>query len=327
VRRNLNKIILVLFLFGVITLYVNSLIIKNDNNLLEDVILRTSATYTTPIDIDDLPGSLNDWSWAKSQGYCTGSGTESDPYIIQNHAFDTSGYLISCLIISNSRKHFEIRNCSFIGYNDAGGIRLSNTTNGRIIGNKNIYTGAFLWMSNSSYNYIAENDASNGYQFGIYLETAYSGFNEIIKNDVINNTDGGIILSNLCENNLITENSIQTSAYGIFLDTNTKSNSIYLNCFLNNTLHARDDGTSNRWDNGKKGNYWDNYTGSDADGNGVGDSPHIISGTANAQDNYPLMECPLPITPLIPGYALILIGLTSLLTIALTIYISIKKKN
>jgi len=347
-KRNLNKIILVLFLFGVTTFYVYSLNIQNDNNLNEDEILRTSATYTTPIDIDDIPGSLNNWSWAKSQGYCTGSGTENNPYIIQNHLFNTSGNLASCLTISHSRKHFEIRNCRFIGYNDAGGIRLYNTTNGRIIRNENIYTGAFLWMLNSSYNYIAENDASNGYVYGIFLETAYCGFNEIIKNDVINNTEGGIVLSNIGENNIIDENNIETSERGIFLDTNTKNNTItnniirnhtivgldaslsqgndiYSNCFINNTLHAIDNGAFNRWDNGEKGNYWDNYTGSDADGNGIGDTPYFISGTANAQDNYPLMKCPL--TPRISGYNLILIGVTSFLITALTIYISIKKKK
>jgi hypothetical protein len=72
-------------------------------------------------------------------------------------------------------------------------------------------------------------------------------------------------------------------------------NSIYLNCFINNNENAFDDGSNNRWDNGTVGNYWSNYTGLDADGDGIGDVPHNITGSAGSQDNFPLMKCPLPV--------------------------------
>ncbi len=41
------------------------------------------------------------------------------------------------------------------------------------------------------------------------------------------------------------------------------------------------------FDNGALGNYWSDYTGADANHDGVGDTPYIIGGTL--QDNYPLM--------------------------------------
>ena len=44
----------------------------------------------------------------------------------------------------------------------------------------------------------------------------------------------------------------------------------------------------NIWDNGFEGNYWDNYNGTDGDGNGIGDTPYIIN--ENNQDNYPLVN-------------------------------------
>jgi|GEM_PF-648629 len=41
------------------------------------------------------------------------------------------------------------------------------------------------------------------------------------------------------------------------------------------------------FDNGKEGNYWSDYTGTDADGDGIGDTPYVIDD--NRQDRYPLM--------------------------------------
>ena len=36
------------------------------------------------------------------------------------------------------------------------------------------------------------------------------------------------------------------------------------------------------------GNYWDDYNGSDTNGDGIGETPYIIDG--NNSDNYPLIE-------------------------------------
>ena len=60
----------------------------------------------------------------------------------------------------------------------------------------------------------------------------------------------------------------------------------------------------NFWDNGTLGNYWSDYKGADADGNGIGDTPYIIELTYHdyeqkknvtieqGRDNYP---CTTPI--------------------------------
>ncbi|MEW6070370.1 MAG: PKD domain-containing protein, partial [Candidatus Thermoplasmatota archaeon] len=59
------------------------------------------------------------------------------------------------------------------------------------------------------------------------------------------------------------------------------------NNFINNSWNAVDAG-ENMWDDGSEGNYWDDYTGIDIDGNGIGESPYIVGVTSI--DYYPLMK-------------------------------------
>jgi len=42
------------------------------------------------------------------------------------------------------------------------------------------------------------------------------------------------------------------------------------------------------WDNGSIGNYWDDYQGVDANHDGIGDTPYLISGSPGSQDNFPI---------------------------------------
>jgi nitrous oxidase accessory protein NosD len=65
---------------------------------------------------------------------------------------------------------------------------------------------------------------------------------------------------------------------------------IYHNNIINNVGNAYDNGT-NVWYNItlNEGNYWDDYTGIDANHDGIGDTPYNIPGGSN-QDLYPFME-------------------------------------
>ncbi|GAG31684.1 unnamed protein product, partial [marine sediment metagenome] len=51
-----------------------------------------------------------------------------------------------------------------------------------------------------------------------------------------------------------------------------------------------DDGTDNLWDNGTTGNYWDDYLGVDADNDGIGDTPYLITGSGGSVDNFPIWD-------------------------------------
>jgi parallel beta-helix repeat protein len=96
-------------------------------------------------------------------------------------------------------------------------------------------------------------------------------------------------------NNTFFDNDIFSGNYGVFI-WQSFNNSIFHNSFLENGSRVLcQDNSTNLWDNGLEGNYWSNYTGVDADSNGIGDTPYIINASnpfitgPTVQDNYPLM--------------------------------------
>lgn len=228
-----------------------------------------------------------------------------------------------------------------------GGISLSNSEFNIISGNTANYGG--MHFSGSHNNTISGNIANNIHQFGMH----FSGSNNnTISGNIANNnsnigirfyqSNNSIVLGNTANNNgwdgiflidsnfnIITENTASNNYYGIrlsiYLNLDTIWNKIYLNCFTNNTYNAYDDGSNNQWDNGSIGNYWDDYSGVDANDDGIGDSPYNINGSAGSQDNFPLMKCPISAQDgdgdggVIPGYNLFfLLGILSVVTIILS---------
>ncbi len=119
----------------------------------------------------------------------------------------------------------------------------------------------------------------------------------------------GILLTYSDDNN-INENEIKGNSRGIETVDNSDNNKIYHNNFFTNDEDNAIDDFSNTWDDDypSGGNYWDDYTGEDNNGDGIGDTPYNIPGDGNNKDQYPLIE---PYTQQQPPEPPIIKGLTT----------------
>lgn len=110
---------------------------------------------------------------------------------------------------------------------------------------------------------------------------------QILLNNITDNYNG-IFLTLFSTDNTISGNNItDNDNFGIYIIGDSYGNLIYHNNFLGNGEDA-DCQLSNTWDDGWEGNYWSNYSGSDTDADGIGDSPYVID--ASNQDRHPLMQ-------------------------------------
>ena len=146
-----------------------------------------------------------------------------------------------------------------------------------------------------SSNIVVQENTITNTEYGIHAESPINL--RVLENTICNNKMGifSYDFSGLESHSIfVYGNNISSNSIGI--ETHQIKSTVYHNNFLNNTSQAN--ATKPYWyhwyttmwhdDRLKEGNFWSNYNGTDANGDGIGDTPYIVD--ANNTDYYPLMK-------------------------------------
>jgi len=179
------------------------------------------------------------------------------------------------------------------------------------------------------------------FSIGTYLWTKN---NTLMDSSVCNNVVGVLISGS---NTTITGDYIANNTQGLFFGFNEPTDIpadiiISHNSFDNNKMQINgclcDEYPENEpphaWDNGRIGNYWSDYNGTDNNHDGIGDTPYVVD--VQNQDRYPLMQNPtsvltpkesVGITPIPVEFLLLAILIPFIVAIILLILLEIRRMN
>jgi parallel beta-helix repeat protein len=200
-----------------------------------------------------------------------------------------------------------------VSNNSDGGIYLFYSSNNNTI-TGNVFVNDGLNVEYSYQNTVEDNTV-NGKPL-VYLEDA-SDFrvndagqvilvnctNITVENLDLSNTSVGIEL-HVTEDSKVLNNTVSNNSRDGIRLWDSSNNTIYFNNFINNTNNVFLYTSTNIWNSPLEisytydgttyesylGNYWDDYEGTDADGDGIGSIPYSIDSESDECDDYPLMQ-------------------------------------
>ena len=260
---------------------------SSDNRLINNTLLRTGISingyslsdFTHEIDESNTVNGKSVYYWKDVEG---------------GKIPDGAGQVV---LVNCTKVVVENQNLNDVGDK---GILIAFSSHIIIKNNTCSNNTAGVHLRYSSNNSISKNICSNNREEGISI---YNSNNNSVSNNICSNNVYGIWLWQYSNYNIILNNDIYSKDAGItgIILQESNSNIIYLNNFIKNADNVHSYESTNTWNstspitytyNGNThtnylGNYWDDYTGSDANDNGIGDTPYRIN---SDKDDYPLME-------------------------------------
>jgi parallel beta-helix repeat protein len=258
-----------------------------------------------------------------------------EPTTANMTSFDNTTYIFTdnnydSIVVQKSNILIDGKGYTLQGLGEGTGFSLYGVENVTI---KTTHIRGFLYsiyLSVSFGNMISGNNITANSYFGICVYE--SSHNSIFGNNITAN-GGGIWLGSSSDN-IIDQNNLTDSNAGISIGADGSSNKIegnnitnnlrgieYLgdgsnnifdhNNFVNNTQQVFSLGLPNVWDDGypSGGNYWSDYNGTDANHDGIGDTPYIVD--ENNTDNYPIMAP--TVIPEFPSFFVALLFIVTML--------------
>lgn len=156
-------------------------------------------------------------------------------------------------------------------------IKATSCSNVTIRDNTIFSMGVCVGLDNSSDCVITGNTAfGTGLEGNYLIELTNCSRCFIDNNTISGSTYYGIVLFS-SSNNLIYDNVISQNQYGLCFSNQGKigsRNTIFYNNFEGNLYQVSGVTSGNYFNTSSEGNYWSDYTGKDADQDGIGDTPY-----------------------------------------------------
>jgi len=225
----------------------------------------------------------------------------------QGIIFQTQNNVLRDNRFTNNSKSLIINGANFVNDVDS-----SNTVNGKPIcywvnrQGETVPSNAGLVILANCANITVQRLVLSDQANGILL--AYT-MNSTVTSNLITNNANGIFFYGSTGNRIIA-NNITNNGYAVYIGgatvaflggtasyTPSSDNLFHHNNFVNNSQTVYDAAGSqwvnsapsaNSWDNGAAGNFWSDYSGTDANDDGVGDSFRVVY--ADQRDRFPLMK-------------------------------------